>query len=343
MPGSSPEDTQVSDAIDTSTVIDAQASDSGSNDQGGDVAASPPAAAVTMLDAVQTALAPKEASPASQEPGPDANADPDAKAAEGEESDELSADELKALNWKTQQRFKKAYSTVKAKDGEIAELKPKAVEYDRMVGAIQRAGVAPAELDELVEIGGLLKSNQRAAYEKLMPIVRALESSIGEVLPPDLAEKVRLGYITEDDARDLNRSKADARFATHRLEQSAAQQKQEQEAAAFTKLTTQSISAVERWDAQQASKDPDWHLKQREVAEQVELAITREANKRREPYFPTADEAVKLAKDALETVEKRMKRFAPKPTEIRAATPGASNRSKPAPKTMLDAVNNALG
>lgn len=306
---------------------------------------SSPETAGTMFDAVQAALEPKDASPASKEPGQAEKAEPDAKPAEGEpeESDELSPDELKALSWKTQQRFKKLTSTAKAKDAELAAVKPKAEEYDRMVGAIQRAGIDNRELDELVEVGGLLKSHPRAAYEKIMPIVRALENVIGEVLPPELQERVRQGYITEEDARQLHRSQANERLATHRSEQAAAQQKTDREARERNDLINSSIQAAERWDAAKAEKDPDWHLKRKEVAEQVELAIVRESNKRQQPYFPTAEEAVKLADDALKTIEDRFKRFKPKPTELRPATSGASSRSKPAPKTTLDAIENALG
>ena len=343
MPGSSPDDaTLASEAIDTAAADALIAPADGDANTGGEIAASPPAAAGTMLDAVQAALEPKEASPASKEPGQADNADPDAKAAEGDEADELSAEELKALSWKTQQRFKSLSSNVKAAREEAQALKPKAEEYDRMVGAIQRAGIDNRELDELVEVGGLLKSNPRAAYDKMVPIMRALENVIGEVLPADLQERVRLGYITEEDARTLVRSQAEARLATHRADTQTATQKAEQEATQRETLVKSSISAVEHWDKQQSVKDPDWHLKRREVAEQVELAITREANKRSAPYFPTAEEAVKLSTDALKTVNERMKRFAPRPTEIRSQAPGTSTRSKPAPKTMLEAINNVL-
>lgn len=347
MPGSSPDaaDTSSAEELLGSTAPDTAAATQADDTTGADVKPeSSPATAGTMLDAVQAALEPKVASPAPQEPGQADKANPDEKPAEGEATDEeLSAEELKALSWKTQQRFKKLTTTVKAKDAEVLALKPKAEEFDRMVGAIQRAGIDTRELDELVEVGGMLKSNPRAAYEKIMPIVRALENVIGEVLPADLQERVRLGYISEEDARELNRSRAGERLATHRSQQTEAQQKAEQESRERQTLIDSSIQAAERWDAQQSTKDPDWHLKRKEVAEQVELAIVREANKRGQPYFPTADEAVKLANDALKTVEDRLKRFKTKPAEIRPTTPSASTRSKPAPKSTLEAINNALG
>lgn len=297
-----------------------------------------------MLDAVQAALEPKVASPAPKEPGQAEEADPNAKTAEGEkaESEELSADELKALSWKSQQRFKSLNDRVKAKDAELTALKPKAESYDRMVGAIKSAGLESAEVDELVELGGLLKSNPREARDRLVPIVNALDKLLGEVLPPELQERVRLGYISEEDARQLQRSQADARLNSKRAETLEAGQRAEREAAQQKQLFDSSVQAVESWDKRKAEKDPDWHLKREEIAEQVKLAIVDEQNKRGKPYFPTAEEAVKFAEDALKKIDGRIARFKPKPAEIRPTTPGASTRSKPAPKTILDAVNNAL-
>lgn len=346
MPDSSP------DTVDTSTDTDligtstdtAAATQAEAPQQGADATPnSSPETAGTMLDAVQAALEPKVASPATQEPGQADEANPDDKPAEGEADEELSSEELKALSWKTQQRFRKLTTTAKGLTAELEAVKPKAEEYDRMVGAIQRAGIDNRELDELVEVGGMLKSNPRAAYDKMLPIMRALENVIGEVLPADLQERVRLGYISEEDARELNRSRANERLATTRNERSEAEKQAERENRERETLVNSSITAADRWDKQQSEKDPDWHLKRSEVAEQVELAIVRESNKRRAPYFPTAEEAVKLANDALKTVNDRLRRFKAKPAEIRPTTPGGSTRSKPAPKNTLDAINNAMG
>jgi hypothetical protein len=342
MPDSSPDSAVTAEnellgtTPDTATPAAAEAQQTDAN-----TPASPPATAGTMLDAVQAALEPKVASPAPKEPDQGEEPDPDAKPAEGDEAEELSAEELKALSWKTQQRFKKLSSTVKDARAEVDALKPKAVEYDRMVGAIQRAGIDNRELDELVEVGGMLKSNPRAAYEKIMPIVRALEGVIGEVLTPELQEQVRLGYITQEHARELQRSRATATLSSQRAEQSEAQRKEEREAQERQTLVNSSIEAAELWDKQQA-KDPDWHLKRKEVAEQVELAIVRKSNELRKPYFPTVKEFTALANEAKKTVEDRLKRFKPPLKEIIPATPSASTRSKPAAKTTLDAINNAL-
>lgn len=341
MPDSSPADETVvsSDSAATTAAGTPAATTETTDSNGPD---SSPAKAVSMLDAVQAALEPKEASPASQTPDQAAQADSDASKADGE-SEDLSDDELKALSWKTQQRFKKLASNLKARDGEVATLRTKADEYDKIVGTITKANLDNREVDELIEIGALLKSNPSGALAKLLPIMRILEDVAGEILPPELQEEVRLGYITEARARELHKAKVNEGFARRNAERDAAARQAADQAAETQKLIDNSISAVEAWEKQQAAADPDWHLKRKEIAEQVELAIIREAKKRNAPWFPTADESVTLSKEALKTVNERLARFKPKPAEIRPSiNPGASPRSKPAPKTMLDAINNAL-
>lgn len=343
MPGSSPDTAVLADVEEIDTAVTASPTESQETEgsKSPDSPADKPAG--TMLDAVQAALEPKEESPTSKEPGQADEADPDVAAAEGESEGEIPPDELKALNWKTQQRFKKLTSTIKQKDGVIAELTQKAGDYDKIVGAITTAGLDNREVDELIEVGGLLKSSPQAALAKIEPVYQALKNVVGDVLSPELQERVRLGYLTEADAKELQRSKATAHIATQNAEKVAADAKAKKEFDERNSLVTTSIDAAERWEKQQADKDPDWHLKRKEVAEQVELAIVREANKRKAPYFPTAEETVKLSAAALKTVNERLSRFKTKPNEIRPTTPGASPRSKAAPKTTREAIDLALG
>ncbi len=297
-----------------------------------------------MLDAVEAALAPKAESPTATNSDQAEQPDSDAAKPEGEAVDEeLSADELKALSWKAQQRFRKLASAAKAKDGEIAGLKTKADEHDRMVTAVTKAGLDGKELDELVELGSVIKKDPVLALQRLMPLVQALEQVAGKVLPADLQEEVRLGYISEPRARELAESRAQAHLAKQSQERMQRDDEAAKKQREINDRVNSSVSAVEAWEKQQASSDPDWPSKRQLVAEQVELMIGREAQRRGEPYFPDVQECVKLSKDALKIVQDRIAKLKPRPTEVRPpVNPGASARGKAAPATMLDAINSAL-
>ena len=297
-----------------------------------------------MLDAVQAALERKAESPPASSPDTPAEGKSDAENTDSQSDEDLSADELKALSWKAQQRFRKLASTAKAKDGELAALKPKAEEHDKIVAALTKAGIDGKQLDGLVELGSILNhGNPAEALARLMPLVQSLEQAAGRVLPADLQEKVRLGYITEADARELAESRATARFERETRERQQRQSDAEKQHREINDRVTASVSAIEAWEKQQAASDPDWPLKRVEIAEQVELLIGKEAQKRGEPYFPTPEEALKLSKDAAKTINERISKYRPKPSEVRPpSNSGASPRSKAAPKSILEAINNAL-
>lgn len=342
MPDSSPDDVaQATDTTNTTveTPVENQASSS-------DVTAdSSPQPAGSMLDAVQAALERKAESPTASSPDTPAEGKSDAENTDSEAAEEdLSADELKALSWKAQQRFRKLASTAKAKDGEVAALKPKAEEHDRIVAALTKAGIDGKQLDGLVELGSILNhGNPAEALARLMPLVQSLEQAAGRILPADLHEEVRLGYITEARAREIAESRATAKFEREARERQEQQSNAEKHRNEINSRVNASVSAIEAWEKQQAASDPDWPLKRVEIAEQVDLMIGKEAQKRGEPYFPTPDEAVKLSKEATKIINERIAKYRPKPSEIRPpSNPGASPRSKAAPKNILEAINNAL-
>jgi hypothetical protein len=301
--------------------------------------------AATMLDAVKAAIAPKDATPASTSKDPSASDDPDSTKAKTEaEDEELSPEEVKALSARTQQRFSKLTKNLKAASAEITNLKPKAAEFDKIDTYVRNAGLSQQDVAGTLEIAALLRSSPPQALARLEPIVAQLRSMVGETLPADLQQRVDQGYLTETDAKTLAKAQATARFAEQRSSALTEQQQADQRNRETRTLVDGTVSTAETWETQQASRDPDWHLKRDSVAELVELAIERKTREVGKPWFPNKDEIVKLSAKALETVNDRTKRFGPKPQEIRPVlNGGASPRSTAAPKTMLDVVRQSVG
>lgn len=313
-----------------------------SDDKG---ASSTPPEAKSMLEAVQAAVKPKDAPPASQTPETNDKSapDPDKTPAE-DKADEPSEEETRNWSAKTQQRFRKLSSDVRAAQGEIANLSPKAAEYDRIDAFVKQSGLQPETVRAALQFATALQHDPVAAHQRAMAIVQHLDPVIGNVLPPDLRTRVEQGYLTEGDARQLARSSAEANLSRQRLESTQRQQIEATQRADVQRAADASQGAVETWE-QNKSRDPDWHLKQGEVAEQVELSFERRRRDTGNPqWFPTPDEAVKMADDALKRVNDRLKRFAPRAQEIRPAATdsSASNRATAEPKTMLDAIRMAV-
>lgn len=317
---------------------------------GQDSESSPEKPAATMLDAVKAAVAPKEASPTSEQGTPEAPKAPTDPKVQPESEDELSQEEFKQLSRKTQSRIKSFERKLTAKDQEISGLKTKADEFDKIETFVRNSGLTNEAVGATLQIAALMRSNPREALARLTPLVGQLQQIVGETLPPELAQRVQQGFLTEDDARALARSSADAALARRQAAEIAAQREVETTQRTQREATDATVGTIETWESNKAKTDPDWNLKRDEIAEQVELAIERENRRRqgldpRSPaWFPTPEEAVKLSEDALGRVNDRMKRFTPTPRAINPVVPGAaSNRNAAAPKTMLDVVKQTVG
>lgn len=300
----------------------------------------------TMLDAVKAAIAPKDATPASKSTDgtPAEGEDPDSTKADATDPDEMSEEEAKALSVRAQKRFSKLTKDLKAVSTERDTLRPKAAEYDKIDTFVRNAGLSPQDVAGTLEIAAMLRSSPQDALARLLPIVAQLQQVTGETLPADLQQRVDQGYLTEADAKTLAKAQAGERLATNRITAVTEQQQVDARNREFKELTTNTVSSVTSWEAQQAARDPDWHLKRDNVAELVELAIERKTRELKRPWFPNAQEAIQLSADALKTVNDRSKRFGPRPVAITPiSNGGASPRSTAVPKTMLDVVRQNAG
>lgn len=299
----------------------------------------------SMLDAVKSALKPKaDAAPASQTPEKQADGTDPAKPGETppDEEKDLTEDELKTLSARTQRRFRKLNSDVKTRDVLIGQLGPKAEEFDRLDQFVRSAGLSPTDVQGTLRIASQLRSDPHSAYEALLPIMQHLEAAIGNVLPPELAQRVQAGYLTEQDALAISRSASHASFSRQQLERQQAQYEEQNWRQGRQQQLDNTVSSVEGWEKQQATRDPDWHLKQADIRELVELEVSRKRLSDHS-WLPSQDEALKITKAAYDRVNERLKRFIPKPQAMTRdpSGGGASPGSQPQPKNMLDVVRMA--
>jgi hypothetical protein len=334
MPESAPDDvveqSTPTEVVDISTQTDESPAESSTADT---------KPAVTMLDTVKAALKPKEESPTSEKP--DATADAADPVAKDTASDpfELTAEEKQRFSAKSQARFTKLATDSKAKDATIASLQPRADEYDKIDKFISQAGLTRQDVGSTLQIAAMLVNDPHGARERLRPIMAELDRVLGETLPPELQQRVDQGYLTEEDARRLNRAEANVNLSQRRTTALTEQQQQADAVREQKQLTDSTLSSITTWEANKAKSDPDWHLKRDDVAEQVELAIQRKSLELKRAWFPNSEEAVKLSEDALKKVSERAKRFGPKPKAVIPATnTGVSTRTTQAPKTMLEVV-----
>lgn len=346
MPGSSPDENSKVEEVEVKETKTAETTESTDAKPAAESSTAEPKGEKDLVASVKEALEAKEKPPASETEGsqPEKESDKDAKKDGGEaetDSDDLTEEELARLRPKTRKRIENLLGQVHERDGVIADIKPKADQFDHLVRFVENAGLSTQEVNDGFDIMAALKNQPLAAYEKLKPIFQQLQILAGDVLPEELQIAVNQGQITEAHARELARTRSQAAVSTQQLTRRD-QQEQVRNQQQETQRQQEGVrSAIAGWEKSKAGSDPDWKPKQQRVMELVELETLRRSNA--DPNFRwTPDEAVKFADQTLAKVNDEFKRFAPRPKAVTPVTDVASTQSTTKPKTAVEAAKQGL-
>lgn len=216
---------------------------------------------------------------------------------------------------------------------EAEPLRTKAGQLDQIGQFMATNSLTPDEMAEGMEIMALMKRDPAKALEALRPKLDALEIATGSRFPSDIQERLDAGKIDEEGARELTKTRFEAKAnetradeATEQLTQTNAQQ-----------LQAGMRTAVQSWEADLKTRDPDYSQKQSFVIDRTRVLAQQNPPK-------TADDAVKLAKQAYEDVNKQIRQFVPAKTATAATATSdqSSTRSAPTPKSLEDIVRQSI-
>jgi hypothetical protein len=297
--------------------------------------------ASSMLEAVQSALNVEKPEPeTSPTPEPTGSKDASSDSAKADEKvaeDALSEDDKRNLKPKVAKRIESLLNDRTTLRNEITGLKTKAADFDKFIGFVQGNNLSTEDMNSGFEIMALLKQDPAKAWERLQPIVASLQQIVGERLPADLEEKVRLGYINEEDARALAKAQNGLKIRDAQA-QEAAQRNQEATQERERQALVGSVSnAASEWERSQAKNDPDWHLKSARLQELMKLSVYENG------YPASSDEVMKRLDAAKDQVTKELRKLNPRPRAINPVLGASSNpRSVAEPKNMLEAIQNSL-
>lgn len=289
-----------------------------------------------------------EAAPASDEQDPN-NPAQEIPGEETKDETELSEEELAKFTKGQQHRIRELAEKTKTArveaetfKTEVEALKPRAERMDQLVGYMQKHDISPEHLDNALGLTALIQTGD---YRKALPILEHLltqvKTAAGDVLPPELQQRVDLGYLTEADAKELNRAKAGERQTQERAQREQEAQQNERAQREIEQITTRAVSTAEAWNQEQVRTDPDWNLKRDLVTQGMENELYRLGPK----GYPRTEKETRDILDKVKTqVEKNLSRFRPAPKAINPIVPGGSvsPRSAAKPKDMLDAVELGL-
>ena len=301
----------------------------------------------SMFDAVQAALeAPIEGDAASSaaESGKELDADPAKEAKDGAEADpakdgeaDKDADELPPFH--THPRWKQL---VQERDDlkETVEESAEAVQAtDRLATYLTDQNLSVDEFNNLLQIGGLMKNDPAKALEALTPYYNELLKVTGNTLPDDLRTAVDQGLLTEDYASET----AKARAAANITQFNSDNRQQLHEAQAQTQQVDGLGEAASEWERKWQASDPDYSKKAIRVQERIELAVLRKEL----TGASTAAEVVAACEKVKGEVEAELRDLMPKPKAVNAnpnaGTGGSGSAAANAPKSMIEAMEAAIG
>lgn len=163
--------------------------------------------------------------------------------------------------------------------GKLKAAETDAQRYRNVETFIAEQGLSGEETQELLVIGGLMKTNPVEAWQRVKPVIQQLAIAAGEVLPEDLKQRVQNSEMTREAAIELSRQRAANQATTtrHDWERTRAQQNAQVEA-------QQRIgSTVASWEADRRARDPNFETKLVAIEKEVAWLKSKAGGAPRDP------------------------------------------------------------
>jgi len=305
---------------------------------------------ISTLDLVKDAIKEKEegkedtdeaeGSSGEDEKSEDEDKSKDESETEDNESDEPTEDELKHWKPKTRKRFEQLQAKYRDVSERLGKAEVDAGFKQQFDTFLETSNLSQEEANNLFDIGALMKSDPAKALEAITPYYNQLLEITGNVLPRDLQEQVKNGYMTEDNAIELSRQRATNAHYQNRDEQDRVN-RQQQVVQDQNRLFTDIQSALTNLENSWQTSDPDYKLKSSRIQDRVKV-MWFEAN--RDNKMPrSVDEAVRMVENVKRDVDKEVRQFTPRKQVNSIDSDANPGNTKPEPKTTLDVIRQTVG
>lgn len=193
-------------------------------------------------------------------------------------------------------------------------------------------GLAPEEVNRGFEIMAAIRNDPARALEMLRETMTYLNGVTGESLPEDVTKMVDDGEISESAAVQLSKARAQIALNEQRRQEAAENNQRQSVAIAHQQIT----GAVESWEQQIATRDPDYNAKRDLVHTNIRLANSQTPAR-------NATEALAIAEAAYAKANATVKVLQPKrPLAPAPRSEQSVSHAKPEAKSLGDVVRNAL-
>lgn len=252
---------------------------------------------------------------------------------EPEASESAQDEDYSKLPFNKHPRFRELVREKNTYKAQAVEYEADAKQYRDIQAFMQGAGLTAEEVAEGLALMAQMKSGDPTkAYEALTQKVETLALAAGKKLPADLETRIEQGYVDRETAEQLYREQLDAKRAAA-LAQNQLQQRSQQDAQA---QVVSIANAVQAWEQATKGTDPDFAIKVDLVKDRVRAHVATHGMPR------TPDEAVKVTKEAYQSVTDVLRRAQGPKQPMRPAVGGKVNGSAaPEPRSLLDVIRQA--
>jgi len=252
---------------------------------------------------------------------------------ESEQADPEKDEDYSKLPFNKHPRFRELVREKNTYKAQMAEYESDAKQYREIQTFMQGAGLTAEEVAEGLALMAQMKSGDPAkAYEALSKKVESLALAAGKQLPQDLEERVDKGFVDRETAQQMYQRQVQAERQAA-LAQNQLQQRTQQEAQAQVMSIA---NAVQAWEQTTKVTDPDFEIKVDLVKDRVRAQVAANGMPK------TPEEAVKLTKQAYESVTQVLRRAQGPKQSMRPAVGGKVNGSAaPEPRNLLDVIRQA--
>jgi hypothetical protein len=290
----------------------------------------------SLLSVVQNVSSPKPDTPAAAEADPDPLPGSEGRETDaGSEADPFAddvTDYTKTPAWqspefrgmvKDRNRFKEM----------ARDYQPDAKQYREIQRFMSVNQLTAEEVSEGLALMAQMKvGDPSAAYEALQAKLEKVALAAGKKLPAEIEKQVEEGLVDRETATQLYTERMASARETALLKSRLEQSTQGEARSQIMQMT----SAVATWEAATKASDPDFDMKVELIKDRVKAHVASNGMPK------SADEALKLSKDAYEAVSKVLEKArGPKPA-MRPVVGGKPNGSaKPEPRNLLDVIRQA--
>lgn len=265
-----------------------------------------------------------------------------ADAPAGDAEDEITPEELAEYKPKVRKRIEGLLSERRELREQAATLREPAEQYQKITGYMETYGLTAEDVATAFSLTAMFKHEPERAREELMKRVEMLDGVIGNKLSDDLKKKVDDGFLDEETAREISRSRAAAQREREKREfvEQRTEQEQQRQVAAATQTAVQ--TAVREWQQSKMQADPEFAQKAELLETQVKAMVAQYGQPK------TREQALQMADIAYERVNAMVSKFKPsapvqQPQAKRVVqSRHVSGNPRPAPSNPLEVVKAAI-